>query len=48
MFGANKIHINRSDSRIVETVSDASEKFGGNFVIETVSNPKAFVQSWEV
>ena len=46
-FGATKIHINRSDSRIVETVSDVSEKFGGNFVIETVSNPKVFVQSWE-
>ena len=46
-FGATKIHLNRPDSRIVETVSDVSEKFGGDFVIETVSSPKAFVQSWE-
>ena len=45
-FGATKIHLNRPDSRIVETVSDVCAKFGGNFVIETVTNPKAFVQSW--
>ena len=46
-FGATKIHLNRPDSRIVETVSDVSKKFGGSFAIETVSSPKAFVQGWE-
>ncbi len=46
-FGANKIHLNRPDSRIVKTISDVSEKFGGNFIIETVSNPKSFVQKWK-
>ncbi len=46
-FGASKIHLNKPDSRIVKTVSDVSEKFGGNFIIETVSSPKSFVQNWE-
>ena len=39
-FGASKIYISRPDRRIVKTVNEVVRKFGGNFTVETVSNPK--------
>ena len=46
-FGASKIFLSKPDSRVVSTVSDVVEKFGGGFEIETVSNPKKFVKNWD-
>jgi len=46
-FGASKISFHRPDSRIVDTVSEVGKKFGGNFEIRTLSNPKTFVKNWE-
>ena len=44
-FGAEKMYLHRSDSRVVETVRDETVrdvvgKFGGNFVVEPTDNPK--------
>lgn len=46
-FGATRISFHRPDSRIVDTVSDVGEKFGGDFEIRTLSNPKNFVKNWK-
>ena len=46
-FGASRISFHRPDSRIVDTVSDVGEKFGGDFEIRTLSNPKNFVRNLE-
>ena len=45
-FGASRISFHRPDSRILETVSDVCKKFGGDFRIETISNPKKFLKEW--
>jgi len=46
-FGATRISFHRPDSRIVDTVSDVGEKFGGDFEIRTLTNPKNFVKNWK-
>ena len=46
-FGASKIHLSKPDSRIVSTVDDVTEKFGGDFIIETTTNPKGIVKNWK-
>ena len=46
-FGAVRISFHRPDNRIVDSVSDVGEKFGGDFEIRTLSNPKSFVKNWE-
>ena len=46
-FGATRISFHRPDSRIVDTVSDVGEKFGGDFEIRTLPNPKNFVKNWK-
>ena len=46
-FGAARILFHRPDSRIVDTISDVGEKFGGDFEIRTLSNPKNFVKNWK-
>ena len=45
-FGASRISFHRADSRILDTVSDVCKKFGGDFKIETTSNPKRFLKDW--
>ena len=45
-FGACKISFSKPDTRIVDTVDKVTEKFGGNFIIETTTNPKAIVKNW--
>ena len=45
-FGATKMYLHRSDSRVIETVNDVVSKFGGDFVIETASNPKKILKEW--
>ena len=45
-FGAKKMYLHRSDSRVIETVNDVVGKFGGDFVIETTENPKKILKEW--
>ena len=45
-FGASKISFHRPDSRILETVSEVCKKFGGDFSIDSISNPKQFLKEW--
>jgi len=46
-FGAQKMYLHRSDSRVLETVHDVVAKFGGDFTVDTVKNPKTIVKEWE-
>ena len=46
-FGASKIYISKPDSRVISTIEDVVSKFGGDFEIEPISNPKALVKNWE-
>ena len=46
-FGASKMYLSRPDSRVIKTVKTVVSKFGGDFEIETLSNPKSFVKNWE-
>ncbi len=46
-FGASKMYLSKSDSRVVRTVREVVLKFGGDFEIESLSNPKSFVKNWE-
>jgi len=45
-FGASKISFHRPDSRILATISDVCKKFGGDFEIDTISNPKKLIKEW--
>jgi len=45
-FGAKKMYLHRPDSRVIATVNDVVEKFGGDFVIETTENPKKILKEW--
>ena len=44
-FGASKIYLSNPDSRVVNSVEEVVKKFGGNFSIVPISNPKGFVKS---
>ncbi len=44
-FGASKIYLSSPDSRVVKSVEDVVDKFGGGFSIESTSNPKKVVSS---
>ena len=46
-FGASKIYISKPDSRVLKTVNEVVRKFGGDFIIETVSNPKEIAKNWK-
>ena len=46
-FGASKMYLSKSDSRIIKTVKEVVSKFGGDFEIEPLTNPKSFVKNWE-
>ena len=46
-LGASKMYLSKSDSRVVRTVKEVVLKFGGDFEIEPLSNPKSFVKNWE-
>ena len=45
-FGAEKMYLHRSDSRVVATVEDVVGKFGGDFTIESTDNPKKILKEW--
>ena len=44
-FGASKIYISNPDSRVVSSVEEVVKKFGGEFSIVPISNPKKLVKS---
>ncbi len=46
-FGAEKMYLHRSDSRVVSTVEDVVGKFGGDFTIESTDNPKKILREWK-
>jgi len=46
-FGAKKMYLHRSDSRVIETINNVVSKFGGNFTVETTTNPKKIVKEWD-
>ena len=46
-FGAKKMYLHRSDSRVIETINNVVNKFGGNFTVETTTNPKKILKEWD-
>ena len=46
-FGASRMYLSKPDSRVVTTIDEVIAKFGGNFEIESLSNPRKFAKNWE-
>ena len=46
-FGASRMYLSRPDSRVVTTIDEVVAKFGGDFEIEPLSNPRKFAKNWE-
>ena len=46
-FGAKKMYLHRSDSRVIETINNVVSKFGGDFTVETTTNPKKTLKEWD-
>ena len=44
-FGASRIYLSNPDSRVIKSVEEVVGKFGGDFSIESTSNPKKVVSS---
>jgi tRNA (cytidine56-2'-O)-methyltransferase len=45
-FGASKMYLSRPDSRVIMSVNEVVTKFGGDFEIKPLSNPKKFAKNW--
>ena len=43
-FGAKRIYISNPDSRVIKSIEDVIDKFGGDFEIFTTTNPKEIVK----
>jgi tRNA (cytidine56-2'-O)-methyltransferase len=46
-FGAKKMYLHRSDSRVIETINNVVSKFGGDFTVEPTTNPKKILKEWD-
>ena len=46
-FGASKMYLSKKDSRVVKSIDNVVTKFGGDFSVKVVSNPKKIVKNWE-
>ena len=46
-FGASRMYLSKPDSRVVTTIDEVVAKFGGDFEIEPLSNPRKFAKNWE-
>ena len=46
-FGASRMYLSKPDSRVIMSVDEVVAKFGGDFEIEPLSNPKKFAKNWE-
>ena len=44
-FGASRIYISNPDSRVIKSVEEVVDKFGGDFLIEPALHPKKLVSS---
>ena len=45
-FGAGGLTLHRPDSRVVATVTDVVQRFGGDFGIATTTRPRAVTRGW--
>ncbi|MDP7136320.1 MAG: HDIG domain-containing protein [Candidatus Poseidoniia archaeon] len=45
-FGAGRLTLHRPDSRVVATVTDVVQRFGGDFGIATTTRPRAITRDW--
>jgi len=45
-FGASGLTLHRPDSRVVATVEDVTQRFGGDFSIDVTQRPKAVARDW--
>ncbi len=41
------MYLSKPDSRVVTTIDEVVAKFGGDFEIEPLSNPRKFAKNWE-
>ena len=46
-FGASRMYLSKPDSRVVTTIDEVVAKFGGDFEVEPLSNPRKFAKNWE-
>ena len=46
-FGASRMYLSKPDSRVVTTINEVVAKFGGDFEIEPLTNPKKFAKNWK-
>ena len=46
-FGADRIHVEGSDSKPLDTVESVNERFGGEFEATLTESPKGLVREWE-
>ena len=46
-FGASRMYLSRPDSRVITSINEVVAKFGGDFEVEPLSNPKKFAKNWE-
>ena len=46
-FGASRMYLSKPDSRVVTTIDEVVAKFGGDFEIEPLTNPRKFAKKWK-
>ena len=46
-FGASRMYLSKPDSRVVTTINEVVAKFGGDFEIEPLTNPRNFAKNWK-
>ena len=46
-FGASRMYLSKPDSRVIKTIRQVVAKFGGDFEVEPLSNPKKLAKNWE-
>lgn len=46
-LGANKVYINTSDKKPLETVESVNERFGGDFTVQLIDSPKKILNRWD-
>ena len=46
-FGASRMYLSKPDSRVVTTINEVVAKFGGDFEIEPLTNPRKFAKKWK-
>ncbi|MEC9332756.1 MAG: tRNA (cytidine(56)-2'-O)-methyltransferase, partial [Candidatus Thermoplasmatota archaeon] len=44
---ASRMYLSKPDSRVVTTIDEVVAKFGGDFEIEPLTNPRKFAKNWK-